>query len=78
MVRSGRADGEHELRRGSTDGGADGPVDGELRNGESARARERERESSGREGGLVGVAVQFIKKGREGESEAPQSSGTQM
>jgi hypothetical protein len=56
MVRSGRADGEHELRRSSTDGGADDPVDGEL----SAR----ERESSRREGGLVGVVVQFIEKGR--------------
>jgi hypothetical protein len=42
MVRLGRADGEHELRQGSTDGGSDDPVDGELGIEESARERERE------------------------------------
>ena len=36
----GDLDGEHELRRVSTDGGADGPVDGELGNEESVSERE--------------------------------------
>jgi hypothetical protein len=47
-VRWRRADDEHELRRGSTDSGADGPVDGKLGNGESER--ERGSSSTGREG----------------------------
>jgi hypothetical protein len=46
-ARLGDTDGEHELRRVSTNIGADGPIDGELENGES----ERERESSGRKRG---------------------------
>jgi hypothetical protein len=46
-ARLGDTDGEHELQRGSADGGEDGPVDSELGNG--ASEREKERAQGGRE-----------------------------
>jgi hypothetical protein len=53
----GDLDGEHELRRVSTDGGADGPVDGELGNEESATEKGR-----ARVGRSKGSASKFIEE----------------
>jgi hypothetical protein len=58
-----------KLRQG-TDGGADGPVDGELGNGESER--ERGRAWEGREG--RGLAF-YRERGGEGESPGERKGG---
>jgi hypothetical protein len=56
-ARLGDADGEHELQRVSMDGVVDGPVDGELGNGESAREKGR-----ARVGRSKGSASDFIRR----------------
>jgi hypothetical protein len=65
----GSVDGEHEFRRVSTDGGTAGSVDGELRNGESARERGRAR--GGRE---EGTRPNFIGRGRWGREEKQRAA----
>jgi hypothetical protein len=77
------ADGEHELRRGSTDGGADGPVDGELVNGESAREKGRPR--GGREGDPSPIYRERGEeergapgRGSNGRDEAPLRDGERL